>query len=245
MEIIPAIDIYGGHCVRLYQGNYSMVERYHSDPVAVARQFEDAGAQRIHVVDLDAAYGQRRTNRKIIRKMRNAVSVTLQVGGGIRDDYVVEDLIDIGINYLVVSTVFVRTPHVLEGWMSHYGNIFIAGIDARDGKVYVNGWERETKIDAVDLAVKAAAFGIGAIIYTNIARDGTLQGPDIAGTVKLAQAANIPIILSGGISNEQDIKELIKQGNSKIAGVILGTSIYEKTIDLADAIAQYGSGGTA
>ena len=244
MNIIPAIDIYGGRCVRLYQGDYTSVENYQKDPITVARQFEEAGATRMHIVDLDAARGNKQINRKIIRKMRRAVSATIQIGGGIRSDYDIEELVDIGIEYLVIGTAFVRTPHLLEGWISHYGNIFIAGIDARDGKAYVEGWEQKTKVDSIELAVKASVFGAEAIVYTNIAHDGTLQGPDIAGTLQIAQAVDIPVILSGGISCEEDIQQLVEEGEDKISGIILGKSIYEGAIDLKNVISRYNKNPT-
>lgn len=240
MHIIPAIDIYRGECVRLYQGNYDAVERYPRDPVMVARQFEAAGAERIHIVDLDAARGHRLGNRKIIRKIRHAVPATqLQVGGGVRNDYVVEELIDLGIDRLVVGTMFARSPHILEGWIAHYGQMFIVGIDARNGRVCVEGWERETKVKAVDLALKADQLGAESIIYTNIAHDGTLRGPDISGTLEIARAVATPVILSGGMSQSDDIAAIIEQSKGKIAGVILGKSLYENTINLSETIAQY------
>lgn len=243
MEIIPAIDIYDGRCVRLYQGDYESVAEYQKDPVAVARQFEEAGARRIHVVDLDAARGGKRDNRKTIRKIRRACSVVLQIGGGIRSDYDVEELIDTGVDRLVIGTAFARAPRTLEGWIAHYGNIFIAGIDARDGKVCIEGWERETKVRAIDLAIKASDIGVESIVYTNIAHDGTLKGPDIVGTLELARAVETPVILSGGIASGEDIAKLIEQSDGIISGVILGKSIYENTINLSDVIAQYGTGG--
>jgi len=245
VNIIPAIDIYRGRCVRLYQGDYTMVENYPKDPVVVVRAFEEAGATRIHLVDLDAARGNRQINRKIIRKIRRAISVEIEMGGGIRSDYDIEELVDIGIDYLVVGTAFVRTPHLLEGWISHYGNIFIAGIDARDGKVCIEGWEQQTNIDALELARKADRFGAQAIIYTNIARDGTLGGPDIASTIGIADAVRIPVILSGGISSEEDIQRVIEEGQGKIVGTILGKSIYEEAIDLSHVIARYSTHNAA
>lgn len=239
MKIIPAIDIYEGECVRLYQGDYEAIERYQRDPVVVACQFEEAGARCIHIVDLDAAYGKRQVNRKVIRKIRRAVSSTLQIGGGIRNEYAVEELIDIGVDRLVVGTLFVRTPHILQGWISHYGDIFVAGIDARDGKVYVEGWKRKTKINAIDLAIKADQLGVAAIIYTNIAHDGTLHGPDISGTMEIAKAVSTPVILSGGVSGPEDLARLAEESAGNISGVILGKSLYENKIDLSETIMQY------
>ena len=241
MEIIPAIDLYREQCVRLYQGNYKMVEVYDRDPVSLARKFQDAGATRIHIVDLDAARGSRGVNRKKIIKIRRAVSCTLQLGGGIRSDEDIEEFLDIGIDYIVVGTAFARAPHMLEGWVSHFGGNFIAGIDAYDGKVYIEGWEQKTNTTDTELAIKARSCGAKSIIYTNIRQDGTMSGPDIVATNTIAEAAAIPVILSGGISSYDDIARVLEIRHKNIAGIILGTSLYEGRIDLAEAISKYGA----
>lgn len=239
MYIIPAIDMLGGKCVRLHQGDYDEVSEYDADPVAVARRFEQAGAKRIHLVDLDAARGDKSANRKKVRKIRRAVSCTLELGGGIRSDDDIDELIDLGIDRLVLGTVFARRPGVVEGWTGHYGDIFIAGIDARDGYVYVSGWEDETPLTDEELARRASDLKMSGLIYTNISKDGTLEGPDIEGTNRIAEASGIPVTLSGGIGSEADLAAVAEQRRENVVGVILGKAIYEGTVDLASAIEHY------
>ena len=239
-EVIPSIDIYGGRCVRLYQGDFNrMVEVYNEDPVAVARTFEQCGVTRIHLVDLDAARGNRQLNRKKIHKIRRVVSCTLELGGGIRSDDDIEELLDTGIDRIVVGTAFARNPELLEGWISHYGKIFIAGIDASDGKVFIEGWEQQTNSRDVDLARRAGQYGVDATIYTSIMRDGTLEGPDIESSNRVAEASDAPVIVSGGVGSDKDIEAVVKHGNPNIQGVIVGRAIYEKHIDLAEVVKKY------
>lgn len=239
MLIIPAIDIFGGECVRLYKGNYSQATVYDKDPVAAAREFERAGAQRLHIVDLDAARGGSKRNRKKIRKIRKAVSCTIQLGGGIRDEDDVAELIDLGIDRLVVGTIFARNTSRVEGWIQHYGPIFVASIDSLDGKVRVDGWENATEIPDVQLARRAKEIGITSLIYTSISKDGTLEGPDVESTKQIAEASNLPVILSGGISSEDDIKQVIDRGNGKIVGIITGKAVYESRFDLEKVFQTY------
>ena len=239
MLIIPAIDIFGGECVRLYKGNYSQATVYDKDPVAAAREFERAGAQRLHIVDLDAARGGSKRNRKKIRKIRKAVSCTIQLGGGIRDEDDVAELIDLGIDRLVVGTIFVRNTSRVEGWIQHHGPIFVASIDSLDGKVRVDGWENATEIPDVQLARRAKEIGITSLIYTSISQDGTLEGPDVESTKQIAEASNLPVILSGGISSEDDIKQVIHRGDGKIVGIITGKAVYESRFDLEKVFQTY------
>ncbi len=213
-----------------------MVEVYDTDPVSCARQFEEAGASRIHIVDLDAARGKPEINRKKIRKIRRAVSCTLQLGGGIRSDEDIEEFLELGIDNLVVGTAFARSPHLLEGWVSHFGANFIAGIDAYDGRVCIEGWEQQTSILDVDLATKARASGAHSIVYTNIKKDGTMEGPDIEATNKIAGIAGIPVILSAGISSYEDIERVIANAHPQLQGIIVGRALYEGKVDLAEAI---------
>ncbi len=236
MLIIPAIDILGGECVRLYQGDYSQVTVYEKDPVTAAREFEKAGAKRIHIVDLDAARGGSKRNRKKIRKIRKAVSCSLQLGGGIRDEEDVTELIDLGIDYLVLGTIFARNANRVEGWIKHYGPIFIAGIDALNGKVQISGWEQTTEISDTELAKRAKEIGITGIIYTSIAKDGTLEGPDIDATKRIAEAAQLPIIHSGGISSTEDIEQIVNCNIENVTGIITGKAVYEERFNLQEAI---------
>lgn len=244
MTIIPAIDILGGECVRLVRGDYDEATVYERDPVAMARKFADAGARRIHLVDLDAARGDSRTNRKQIRRIRRAVDVTIQLGGGIRRDEDVEELLDIGIDRLVIGTAFARRPESVAGWVAHYGEIFLVGIDADNGVVKISGWEQETPLTDTGLAAKAAEAGIRGIIYTAIHRDGMLEGPDLERTNAVAQAAGIPVILSGGISSPDDLKKIREHGRENVVGVITGKAIYEGVLNLDDLFSDPESAGT-
>ncbi len=237
MLIIPAIDILGGECVRLYQGDYSQVTVYDKDPVTAAREFEKAGAKRIHIVDLDAARGGSKRNRKKIRKIRKAVSCSLELGGGIRDEEDVTELIDLGIDRLVLGTVFARNANRVEGWIKHYGPIFIAGIDALNGKVHVSGWEQSTEISDIELAKRAEGIGITSIIYTSISKDGTLEGPDIEATQRITEAVGLPIIHSGGISGAEDIEKIVQLNIPNLEGVITGKAVYEDRFKLEEVIA--------
>jgi len=238
MMLIPSIDILGGKCVRLLQGDFDESTVYDKDPVAVAREFEAAGARRIHLVDLDAARGDSGVNRSKIRKIRRAVKCTLQLGGGIRSEDDIEELLDVGIDRFVIGTAFARRPEIVEGWTAHYGGIFLAGIDARDGKVQVSGWEEDSGIDDITLAKRARELGACGIIYTNIEKDGALQGPDIVRTNLIAESCGLPVILSGGISSAEDVEKVATEAHKNIVGVIAGRAIYEEKLDPAPFFAQ-------
>ncbi|TVQ99517.1 MAG: 1-(5-phosphoribosyl)-5-[(5-phosphoribosylamino)methylideneamino]imidazole-4-carboxamide isomerase [Spirochaetaceae bacterium] len=246
MTIIPAIDLLGGECVRLTQGDYAQVDVYSSDPVAVAQSFVAAGARRIHIVDLDAARGNPATNRAVIGAIRAAVACTIELGGGIRAESDVEELVGLGVNRLVVGTTFARRPEVIREWSARYGARFIAGIDARDGVVCVQGWEQRTEIQDVDLAATAREMGACAIIYTNIARDGMLGGPDIDGTSRIAAASGLPVILSGGIGSADDIERVANHSHQGVVGVIAGKAVYTKALSLPELFAKFPGteGGT-
>lgn len=244
MTIIPAIDILGGECVRLVRGDYDEATVYERDPVVMARRFVEAGARRIHLVDLDAARGDSRTNRKQIRKIRRAVDATLQLGGGVRRDEDVEELLEIGIDRLVIGTAFAKRPDAVSAWIAHYGEVFLVGIDADNGVVKVSGWEHETALSDVALAQRAADAGVSAIIYTAIHRDGMLEGPDIERTNAIAHAAGIPVILSGGISSADDLNTVREQAHEKVVGVITGKAIYEGVLSLSNLFSGPVASGT-
>ena len=190
MLVIPAIDLLGGRCVRLHQGDYTQAETYDLDPVEVAKSFVAAGAQRIHLVDLDAARTGASTNRGVIGAIRRAVSVTVEVGGGLRADADVQALVDLGVDRLVVGTVLVKNPDLVARWVTRFGQKFIAGIDARNGEVQVSGWEEKSAIKDIGLAARCRSLGLISMVYTNIARDGTLGGPDLERTLLVAEAGN-------------------------------------------------------
>ena len=239
MTIIPAIDLLGGQVVRLRQGSFDDVDVYDQDPVAMARSLEDAGATRLHVVDLDAARGDKQANRKKIRKIRKSVTCTIELGGGIRSDDDIEELLDLGMDRLIVGTTFARRPSIVEGWTAHYGNVFLAGIDSREGHVYVSGWEEETRVSDLELAKKAKETGILAIVFTSIDRDGMMQGPNIDRTNRIAEASGLPVILSGGISSREDLEKVASEGHENLVGVVTGRAIYEGGVDFKDIFSTY------
>lgn len=243
MTVIPAIDILGGECVRLVRGDYQEATIYERDPVAMARKFAEAGAKRIHVVDLDAARGDSRTNRKKIRKIRRAVDATIQLGGGIRRDEDIEELLDLGIDRLVIGTAFARRPEAVAGWVAHYGDVFLVGIDALDGVVRISGWEKETQHQDVDLAKRANEARVAGIIYTSIERDGTMDGPDIDRTNAMADASGLPVILSGGIGSMDDLEAVRTKSAKNVVGVIVGKAIYEGTVDLEEVFREAAATG--
>ncbi len=240
MKIIPAIDLLNASCVRLYKGNYSTSTIYSTDPVQSALTICASGCTRLHVVDLDAARNKGKTNRETIQNIRNAVPrAIIEVGGGIRTEKDVEELLAIGVDKLILGTVFARNPLIAKDWTKKYGNVFIAGIDALDGEVKVSGWEENTRLNDSDLARSAADNGIISIIYTNINRDGTLSGPDIENTLRIAETSGLPVIISGGISSNNDFERINKYKTTQIAGVITGKALYEEKIDLAKAVQLY------
>lgn len=235
MTIIPAIDIISGRCVRLRQGAFSDATVYDDDPAAVARRFAEAGAERIHLVDLDAARGTGE-NRQAIAEVRGAVDCILEVGGGVRSLDAIETIFGMGIEYAVLGTVLLRRPDEVERWASQYGDRLIASIDARDGMVRVSGWQEESSVSASDLAARVGSVGFAAIEYTDIARDGMLSGPDVEGGRAVARAGGVPTILSGGVARTEDAATVAQAGD--IAGLIVGRAIYEGAFDLAAAIAD-------
>lgn len=237
MLIIPAIDILNGACVRLYQGDYGKAQEYHSNPVDIAAKFEETGARRIHVVDLDAAKGAGVHNRGVISEIARRVSVEVEVGGGVRSEAEIDALIDAGVSRMILGTVLIRDPDSVAGWVAKYGDTLIAGIDARDGIVKVSGWEENSSLQDTDLARRVAEMGFSSIVYTNIAVDGTLEGPDIEGTNGIAEASGIDVILSAGIGSIADVKRVLSLRHERVIGAIAGKAIYEGTLDLSEALA--------
>lgn len=243
MKIIPAIDLLGGLCVRLVKGNYNNSTVYSSSPAQTAREICASGCSRLHIVDLDAARNRGKNNREVIRTIRTVVpNVIIEVGGGIREEKDVENLLEIGVDRLILGTVFAKNPVIAEKWTKRYGSIFIAGIDALNGEVKISGWEESSNIHDDILAKKAAQMGIVSIIYTNISRDGTLTGPDIKNSIRIADSCGLPIIISGGISCDNDFKRITEYKNDSIAGVITGKALYEGKINLKKSVSLYDDG---
>ena len=236
MLIIPAVDLLGGQAVRLYQGSYDQVSTYDSDPVAAACRLEQAGIKRLHVVDLDAARnagGQPGPhNRQVIAAIRKATHCEVEVGGGIRSLRDVQELADAGVDWFIVGTALVKNPLEVRTWIERFPGRFIAGIDARDGVVKIAGWEGDAGASDLAVAGQAREMGFSAIIYTNISRDGTLDGPDLARTKAVAQVAQLPVIVSGGVGSSADIEAVIADADPLIGGIITGKALYEGRIDL-------------
>lgn len=242
MIMIPAIDILDGQCVRLYKGDYEKSTVYPKDPVETAREFYRQGAERIHIVDLGAARGGA-NSRRILKEIRRAVPLILETGGGIRTKDDVEELLNIGIDRLILGTLLVREPQTAAAWIGNYGRVFIAGIDALQGYVRIAGWEESSGLEDHVLAQKAADMGFVSIIYTNIEKDGTLEGPDLAATERIARAAGLPVILSGGVSSLEDIRQAASSPGAKsgaIRGIITGKALYEGRFTLPEALTICG-----
>jgi phosphoribosylformimino-5-aminoimidazole carboxamide ribotide isomerase len=235
--IIPAIDLKDGRCVRLKQGDMSTATVFSDDPVAMARHWAAEGAKRLHVVDLNGAVAGRPKNEKVIRDIVAAVGEKLQIqlGGGIRDLDTIESYIDAGVSLVVIGTAAVKNPGFLSDAAYAFPGHIIAGLDAKDGKVAVEGWSKMTGHDVVDLAKKYEEFGVEALIYTDIGRDGMMSGVNIEATLKLAQAIKTPIIASGGLSSIKDVEAVCKLVPEGIIGAIAGRALYEGKLDLKKA----------
>lgn len=237
MLLIPAIDLQDGHCVRLRQGDLDDSTIFSDDPAAMATQWLDQGARRLHLVDLNGAVAGKPKNEAAIRAIVRAIDdeIPIQIGGGIRDLDTIERYLDNGISYVIIGTAAVKDPGFLQDACSAFPGNIIVGLDARDGRVATDGWSKLSRHDVHDLARKFEDYGCEAIIYTDIARDGMLSGVNIEATVRLAQHVNIPVIASGGVTNLDDIKALCSVADQGVEGVILGRSLYEGTLDFAEA----------
>jgi phosphoribosylformimino-5-aminoimidazole carboxamide ribotide isomerase len=239
MLLVPAIDLRAGRCVRLLQGSFSESISYSEDPVAAAKGFEQNGARWIHIVDLDAAEGKGADNLRVIERIRGAVSCALQAGGGVRSREKAARLIGLGIDRIVVGTVLIRSPGLVAEWAAGLGQIFAAGLDARDGRVRVAGWTEDADRADTEVAAGFSALGIRWLVYTNISRDGTLAGPDYARTASAARAAGLPTLLSGGIGSEAHIDQVAEQKDPGVVGIILGKALYESRLDLGKLFTRY------
>src|SRR6185503_471630 len=238
MLIIPAIDLKDGRCVRLQQGKMDTATVFSDDPVAMARHWAAQGAKRLHVVDLNGAVAGRAKNEKGIREMIKAVGeqMAIELGGGIRDLDTIESYIDAGVGFVVIGTAAVKNPGFLSDACYAFPGHIIAGLDAKEGKVAVEGWSKMTGHDVIDLAKKFEEYGVEALIYTDIGRDGMMSGVNIEATFKLAQQLKTPIIASGGLNSLKDVEtvceKLVPEG---IIGVIAGRALYEGKIELKKA----------
>lgn len=235
MLLIPAIDLKDGQCVRLRQGKMEDNTVFSDDPVAMAGRWVKAGTKRLHIVDLDGAFAGKPKNADVIHDIASAYpDIDIQIGGGIRDDDTIAAYLDAGVRYVIIGTQAVKDPHFVSEVCAEFPTHIIVGLDAKDGKVAVDGWSKLSKHDVIDMAKRFEQDGVEAIIYTDISRDGMMKGVNIEATVKLARAINIPVIASGGITNMDDIKALSAVEDEGIMGAITGRAIYEGTIDLAE-----------
>jgi len=237
MLIIPAIDLKEGKCVRLEQGLMDKATVYSDDPAKTARHWKAEGAELLHVVDLNGAFAGKPKNLAAIKTIRKAVKMPVEVGGGIRDMATIRSLVSIGIDRIILGTAAIENPSFVKEACGKFPGKIIAGIDAKNGLVAIKGWAEVTKVKAIDLAQQMESYGVIAVIYTDIKRDGMLSGPNIEATRALAEALTIPVIASGGVSGLKDIQALLSTVRSGVEGVIVGKSIYSGSLDLRQAIA--------
>src|SRR6266542_5008204 len=238
MLIIPAIDIKDGHCVRLKQGKMSETTVFSEDPVGMAKHWKSEGARRLHLVDLNGAAAGKPKNESVIRAILQALgdSPPVQLGGGIRDLDTIEHYLDMGVGYIIIGTAAVKNPGFLQDACTAFSGHIIVSLDAKGGKVAVEGWSKMTGHDVVDLAKKFQDYGVEAIIYTDIGRDGMLTGVNVEATVRLARELKIPVIASGGVASIADIEQLVSYEKEGIIGAIAGRALYEGKLDFKAAL---------
>jgi phosphoribosylformimino-5-aminoimidazole carboxamide ribotide isomerase len=236
MLLIPAIDLKDGKCVRLRQGRMEDETIFADDPMEMAQRWVDAGARRLHLIDLNGAFAGRPVNADVIRRIAEAFpEVPIQVGGGIRDEDTVQLYLDAGVQYVIIGTKAVSAPHFVNDLCLEFPGHIIVGLDAREGKVAIDGWSKLSHHDVIDLAQRFERDGVEAIVYTDISRDGMMEGVNVEATAKLAGGISIPVIASGGISSVDDIKALLAVADEGIMGAIIGRALYEGSIDLVEA----------
>jgi phosphoribosylformimino-5-aminoimidazole carboxamide ribotide isomerase len=242
MDVIPAIDLLGGRCVRLYQGDYQQAEVFGENPVEVAQRWAAQPIQWLHLVDLDGAKSGHPVNLQAISDIVQAVNVPVQVGGGLRDRQSVAQLLNLGVQRVIVGTVAVEQPHLVADLCQTFPGQIVVGIDARNGKVATRGWLETSSVQATDLAQQMADLGASAIIYTDIHRDGTLQGPNLEALREIAQVISLPVIASGGMSSVTDLLTLLALEPLGVNGVIIGRALYTGAIALNEALQAIGPG---
>ncbi len=242
MEVIPAIDLLEGRCVRLYQGDYELAQVFNDNPVEVAKQWVEQGATRLHVVDLDGAKTGKLVNQAAIEAIALAVSVPIQVGGGLRDRVSVQQVLNLGVQRAILGTIAVEQPQLVQQLCQEFSGQIIIGIDARNGLVATHGWLETSEVFATQLAVQMQELGAAAIIYTDIHRDGTLSGPNLDALRSLAATVSIPVIASGGVSSIIDLLSLLALEPQGVTGVIVGRALYTGDISLREALRAIGPG---
>jgi phosphoribosylformimino-5-aminoimidazole carboxamide ribotide isomerase len=242
MQIIPAIDLLDGHCVRLHQGDYGQVTRFSDDPVAQALAWQEQGAQRLHLVDLDGAKSGQPVNDGAVKAITSALSIPVQLGGGVRTAERAAELLGCGLDRVILGTVALEQPELVDELAAAYPGKIVVGIDAKNGKVATRGWIEESRTEATALAKRFNTSGIAAIISTDIATDGTLAGPNLEALRAMAEASAVPVIASGGIGNLEHLLSLLALAPLGIEGVIVGRALYDGRVDLAEAIQAIGDG---
>jgi len=240
MQIIPAIDLLDGQCVRLHQGDYDQVTRFSSDPVAQALDWQGQGAERLHLVDLDGARTGQPVNDQVIKAITAALSIPVQLGGGVRTAERAEELLASGLDRVILGTVAIEKPDLVDALASRHPGRVVVGIDAKDGLVATRGWIETSTVQATDLARRFAASGVAAIISTDIATDGTLAGPNLEALRAMAEASSVPVIASGGIGTLEDILSLLTIAPLGVNGVIVGRALYDGTVNLGEALQAVG-----
>jgi phosphoribosylformimino-5-aminoimidazole carboxamide ribotide isomerase len=236
-EILPAIDLRAGRCVRLLQGDYARETVFSDDPVAMARRWAEAGARRLHVVDLDGARSGRPENLPVVRQIAAAVSLPVQLGGGIRDREAVLAALDAGVARVILGTTLITgDPALIDALLAEFGDRVVAGVDARDGRVAIHGWTETTDRDAVDLARELEARGARRLIYTDISSDGMLDGPNFEGVRRMVEALSIPVIAAGGVSSADDVRRLAALEPVGLEGVIIGKALYTSAVRLEELL---------
>jgi len=242
MDVIPAIDIMSGRCVRLYQGDYARSQVFNDNPAEVAKQWVEQGASLLHVVDLDGAKAGKLVNLAAIASIVQAVSVPVQVGGGLRDKASVSQLLGMGVERIILGTVAVEQPTLVQQLCQEFPGQILVGIDARNGKVATKGWLETSEVAAGDLAGQMSQLGVAAIVYTDIHRDGTLAGPNLDALRELASGVSIPAIASGGVSSITDLLSLLALEPLGVSGAIVGRALYTGDVSLSEALQAVGPG---
>jgi len=236
MLVIPAIDLKDGKCVRLRQGRMEDETVFGDDPVEVAQRWVDAGARRLHMVDLNGAFAGKPVNAGVIKAVAEAFpDLPIQVGGGIRDEDTVAAYLEAGVQYTIIGTKAVSTPHFINDLCLEFPGHILVGLDAKEGRIAIDGWSKLSHHSAIDMALRFEQDGVEAIVFTDIGRDGMMTGVNVDSTVRLAQSITIPVIASGGITNMEDIRALCAVSDEGIMGAITGRALYEGALDLAAA----------
>ena len=237
MQLYPAIDMKNGQCVRLRQGAFKDITIYSDAPEKVAAHWQEKGASFLHLVDLDGALAGYSVNEEVIRRIADTVSIPIEIGGGIRSKEAVERMLDLGVRRVIIGTKAAEHPEFLRDMVRTFGEeAIVAGVDAKDGMVAVEGWEKVSSLTARDLCLTMKEYGVRHIVYTDISRDGMLSGPNVEATRKLTEETGLDIIASGGVSCMEDLKCLHEAG---IRGAVIGKALYENRIDLAEAVRLY------